>query len=55
MKNYELFVGIDVSKLKLDISLIQPSDPNDSKHFVIANTVKGLQELLNRLKKFKID
>lgn len=55
MKNYELFAGIDVSKLKLDISLIQPSNPNDSNHIVIANTAKGLQELLNRLKKLKID
>jgi len=55
MKNYELFVGIDVSKLKLDISLIQRSNPSASKHFVIANTTKGLQELLSRLKKLKID
>ncbi len=55
MKNYELFAGIDVSKLKLDISLIQPSNPNDSNHIVIANTAKGLLELLNRLKKLKID
>ena len=55
MKNYELIVGIDVSKLKLDVCVARPSTPNDSKHFVIANTTKGLQELLNRLKKSKID
>ena len=55
MKNYELLVGIDVSKLKLDVCLMEPSTPNDSKHFVLANTTKGLQELLSRLKKSKID
>lgn len=55
MKKYELFIGIDVSKLKLDISLVYSSDAKSSRHFVIANTSTGLQELLNRLNKLKIN
>ncbi len=30
MRNYKLFVDIDVSKLKVDVSLVYPSTPNDS-------------------------
>lgn len=55
MKKYELFVGIDVSKSKLDVSFVNPSDTKEWRHFVVSNTTKGLQEILTRLKKLKID
>lgn len=55
MKKYELFIGIDVSKLKLDISFLYPDDVREITHFVVANNNKGLNEILNRLKKLKID
>lgn len=55
MKKYELFVGIDVSKSKLDVSFVNPSDTKERNHFVVSNTTKGLQEILIRLKKLNTD
>lgn len=55
MKKYELFVGIDVSKSKLDVSFLNATDSNQWTHFVVTNTAKGLQGILTRLNKLKID
>lgn len=55
MKKYGLFIGIDVSKLKLDVNLLFPNDVENSKHFVTANTNKGLLEIIKRVKQLKID
>lgn len=55
MKKYELFVGIDVSKSKLDVSFLKATDSNQCTHFVVTNTAKGLQEILTRLNKLKMD
>src|SRR5690554_765659 len=55
MKKYELFVGIDVSKSKLDVSFVNATDFNQWTHFVVTNTAKGLQGILTRLNKLKMD
>lgn len=55
MKKYELIAGIDVSKLKLDVNFLLTNDPAHTNHFIVKNNKKGLQELLNRLNKLKID
>lgn len=55
MKKYELFVGIDVSKSKLDVSFVNATDSNQWTHFVVTNTAKGLQGILTRLNKRKMD
>ena len=57
MKNYLFHVGIDISKLKLDVVVIGAEAPSLSDHFVVENTPKGVKEIINYLlkKKIKID
>lgn len=55
MKKYLFFVGIDVSKLKLDVTFL--SDPLEKKphHFVVSNDDKGIKMIIRELLKRKID
>ncbi|MBC7439601.1 MAG: transposase [Flavobacterium sp.] len=55
MKNYLFHVGIDISKLKLDVVVIGSETPNLSDHFVVENTSKGVKEIVDYLIKKKID
>lgn len=50
-KNYQIFVGIDVSKNKLDYCII--TDPSAAQHQfgIVANTEKGIKQLISILKK----
>ena len=48
------FVGIDVSKLTLDVSLCQETHPEVFVHQQFANTVSGCKQLLAWLKKQKV-
>jgi transposase len=49
MKKYQLHVGIDVSKLKLDVCLVKDSSEKDHLHFIVPNTKKGITSLWNRI------
>jgi transposase len=51
MKKSKLFIGIDVSKKKLDISFL--SDPKQTKHqhFIVTNCKKGMRSILTEAKK----
>ena len=51
MQNYKWFLGIDVSKLKLDITLLK----GNSKvlYHLIENDIKGLEGLIKQLSDFK--
>jgi transposase len=53
MKDYQIFVGIDVSKEKLDICAFHGSSPEDQKFLVIENNLPGFRKLLTWLKKLK--
>lgn len=55
MKNYLFYVGIDISKLKLDVVLIENIANNKSEHFIVENTSKGVKSIISQLKKKKID
>jgi len=55
MKNYLFHVGIDISKLKLDVALIDKSNTGLKQHFVVSNTAKGLKHMLGVLKQQGID
>lgn len=55
MKNYLFHVGIDISKLKLDVVLVNKSDISSKEHFVVTNNTKGLERMMSTLKKRKID
>jgi len=55
MKNYKMIIGIDVSKLKLDVWLMQhPTDANQ-EHFIVTNNEKGIKEIIKTIKKQKIE
>lgn len=55
MKNYLFYVGIDISKLKLDVVLIVNTATNKSEHFIVENNAKGIKSMIMQLKKKKID
>ena len=55
MKKYSLFVGIDISKSKLDISVLSEPDQKKNDHFIVTNNSKGIGELLQVLKKRQPD
>lgn len=54
MKNYLLHVGVDVSKLKLDISILNPTT-FIAEHLVIENSIKGVKLFVKSLSKKRID
>ena len=51
-KKYSMFVGIDVSKLKLDVWLMSAPDSKQD-HFIVPNTEKGIKEIIQMIKKKK--
>lgn len=55
MKNYLFYVGIDISKSKLDVVILEKQTPNVSNHFIVENNLKGIKGILKNLIKQKID
>ena len=55
MKNYLFHVGIDISKLKLDVVVVKADSNNSAEHFVVENTQKGVKGIVDLLLKRKID
>ncbi|WP_426095583.1 IS110 family transposase [Flavobacterium sp. DSR2-3-3] len=55
MKNYLFYVGIDISKSKLDVVILEKQSPNASNHFIVQNNLKAIKEILKNLIKQKID
>lgn len=51
MKKYELFIGIDVSKLKLDVHFLPSEASFKQFHFVVENNEKGIKKILKELDK----
>lgn len=54
MKNYLFHIGIDISKLKIDINLLNSKNQN-SEHFVIDDQPKAIKRFITLLIKRKID
>lgn len=50
MKTFHTFVGIDISKLSLDVSVICATEPGKATHYKVSNDSKGLSGLLKQLK-----
>ena len=55
MKKYLFHVGIDISKSKLDVVLMNGTMTNLTDHFIVENTHKGVKSILNLLRRKKID
>lgn len=51
MKTFQTFVGIDISKLSLDISVIHQKEPNKAIHYKVGNDGQGISKLLGELSK----
>ena len=51
MKKYELIIGIDVSKLKLDVCFLSMPRAKPLFHLVIENNRKGMNKMLREVKK----
>ena len=50
-KNYQVFIGIDVSKGKLDYCIISDPFSNQHQFGIVANTEKGIKQLMTLIKK----
>ena len=55
MKNYLFYVGIDISKSKLDVVILNKETSNAMNHFIVENNLKGIKVILKNLTKQKID
>jgi transposase len=55
MKNYKTIIGIDVSKLKLDVSFVHEAHAKQHHHFIVSNDEKGIKQIFKELKKMKIE
>jgi transposase len=55
MKNYKTIIGIDVSKLKLDVSFVHEAHVKQHHHFIVSNDEKGIKQIFKELKKMKIE
>lgn len=56
MEKHQIFIGVDVSKGKLDVCVLTSENHTNLSHFVIENTIKGIAQLYQRLKKeLKVD
>lgn len=54
MKNYQLFVGVDISKASLDLSLIWGNSLIRSQHHVVENNASGFRSLFRLIGKTKV-
>ena len=54
MKKYSFYIGIDISKLKLDVNIFN-SQNNSHQHLVIENNPKEIKNLIKTLKSNKLD
>lgn len=50
MKNYSIFVGIDVSKLKLDFTVLFNDASLQNFHFISNNDKKGIKDAIKKIK-----
>jgi len=55
MKNYLFHVGVDISKLKLDVVFFDKHTPNLAEHFIVDNNPKGVKSIVTVLQKRKVD
>lgn len=52
MKPYKMYIGIDISKSKLDVCFLLPdTEKKPAEHFIIANTHKGIAGMITRAAK----
>jgi len=55
MEKYDLIIGIDISKEKLDACFMPDPSVKDFQFFVVSNATKGIKKLLSLIRKREID
>ncbi|MVO11136.1 transposase [Flavobacterium sp. TP390] len=55
MKKYLFHVGIDISKSKLDVVILDNQASKICNHFIIENNLKGIASILKEFKRQKVD
>ena len=55
MQKFKLTIGIDVSKLTLDVCIIQHPESKQHQFLKVSNNPKGLLQLLKHIKKYKLE
>lgn len=55
MKNYGLIIGIDVSKLKLDVTFLHDIHAKQHYHCIVSNDEKGVRQILREIKRLKVE
>lgn len=55
MKNFSFIVGIDVSKLKLDVTFLNEPLEKKPYHFIVENNQKGIDKIIKILKKKSLE
>ena len=55
MKKYSFHVGIDISKLTLDVVVLDVNSHLSAEHLIVANSEKGVKDIIKHLKQKKID
>ncbi len=53
-EEFKQFIGIDISKSKLDLSLISASDPEASAFIEVSNNAKGMKQITKWLQSLEI-
>ena len=55
MKKYAVNVGIDVSKLKLDVRFVFDPTSKEHGHLIVSNDGTGIKKIIAFLKQKKVD
>lgn len=54
MKKHSFFVGVDVSKAKLDVTFLSDSSELNLLHFIVSNDDKGFRQIIQTIAKQKV-
>lgn len=55
MKKQKYLIGVDISKLTLDVALLDQSNPKEFKFKKVSNDNKGLSQIIKWLQSLKVD
>lgn len=55
MKKFKIVIGIDISKNKLDVCIIENPSSKQYHYLVVSNDESGIKDLLKELKRFKVN
>ena len=54
MKKFKIVIGIDISKNKLDVCIIEDPTSKQRNYFIVSNDKKGIDDIFKELKKYKV-